>query len=1154
MASDFVHLHLHTEYSLLDGLTRIPDLMERLTRLKMPAVALTDHGSMFAAIEFYEAAQKHNIKPILGCEIYFVTHAISEPESSEKEIHHLTVLAKNEIGYKNLIKLVTRAHLEGFQRKPRVDLNLLSAHRDGLIVLSGCESSPFSHYLLTDRLDDARFLASTFKDLFRDDFYIELQNHQREVDRTLIRRLKTLAHEINIPTVATNDVHYIDPQDGPTQEVLLAIQTNKKWDDPGRLKIEPHEYYLKDASAMKNLFPEDLDAVTRTLEVAEKCETYLDLRNLKPRYPGFEVPPEFKTADDYFAHLCRKGLQERLGTPSPEAHQRLAYEMSVIQKMGLSTYFLVVADFIRFARSRDIPVGPGRGSSAGSLVAFVLGITDVNPLQYDLLFERFLNPDRISLPDIDVDFCAKRRDEVIQYVRDRYGAESVAQISTFGTLLSRAAIRDVARIFGADSATVESIIRLVPMGISLNDALKQTELQRLVAENPMVEKILTTARSLEGTVRSAGIHAGGVVIADSPLTELVPLKRGRASEIVTQYPMESLEKIGLIKMDFLGLRNLTVIHDACRKIRERHNVTIDLARIPLNDPAAYRIFKEGDTLGIFQFESPTARRLCRDIAPTNISELAAVNALNRPGPLINGLDRQYIASKRSGKIQSLHPLIDPILSDTFGVMIYQEQLMLIAMQMGGLTPGEADHLRKAVGKKDAREMEAVLPRLREGALKRKVPQDIVDKVIKTMREFAEYGFNKSHSVAYALLAYQTAYLKAHYPLDFLACLLTSVMGTDREAAYIRELRSRGFRILPPDINRSEAGFTVEDDAIRTALSALKGVGELVADSITSERNKNGPYASLWDFCNRIDTQRVNQGVIKALILSGAFDAIHHSRRGLEMVLPAYLELIQRKKRSSSDPASVLFRGSRSPGRAPDFVPLPADDDYPPVKRAELEHDYLGFFLSVHPVQLFARYRKSHRYPLIANLLSRGTSSRRVTVLGYLSDLQLRKTKKGMPVLRGVLEDETASVRILAFAEAAQNLPEDVRRTNRGVAIVSGDLQVDLLNESASEESENLTDANFLFRVDSFAPVADPAEAKPTADSPPSSPVLLFIPSPDEKTLKALRAALNQSPGSARVILQFNNWPSPPLRIHLGPPVGVNPALLLKRLPQGVVPL
>lgn len=1153
MSSDFVHLHLHTEYSLLDGLTRIPELMKRVARMGMPAVALTDHGAMFAAIEFYEAAQRAGIKPILGCEIYYVTHSITENEASEKEIRHLTVLAKNATGYKNLVKLNTRAHLEGFNRKPRVDFNLLETYKEGLIILSGCESSPFSQYILNEDFESARVLASTFKDLFGEDFYIELQNHNREIDRKLLIGLKQLAKEIGLQTVATNDVHYLDSKDGLIQEVLLAIQTNKKWDDPTRMKIEPHDYYLKDTRAMMAAFPEDTDAIRRTLDIAEKCETYLDFRQLKPRYPKFDVPPGFENADTYLEHLCVKGLEDHFGTPSEEARERLAYELSVIKKMGLSTYFLVVADFIRYAKSRDIPVGPGRGSAAGSLVAYALGITNVNPLQYGLLFERFLNPDRISLPDIDVDFCAKRRDEVIQYVRERYGSESVAQISTFGTMLSRAAIRDVARIFGVDTQIVDSIIRLTPMGVSLDEALKQTELQRLAHENPTVDMVLHRARALEGTVRNVGIHAGGVVIADTDLTELVPLKRGRAQELVTQYPMESLEKIGLIKMDFLGLRNLTVIHDACQRIRERHNVEIDLTRIPLNDRAAYRIFKEGDTLGIFQFESPTARHLCREIAPSNISELAAVNALNRPGPLINQLDRQYIQAKRSGKIQPLHPLIDPILADTYGVMIYQEQLMLIAMQMGGLSPGEADHLRKAVGKKDAREMEAVLHRLREGAFKKGVPAGVVDRVINTMREFAEYGFNKSHSVAYAILAYQTAYLKAHYPLDFLACLLTSVIGSDRLASYVRELRSRGLTVLPPDINRSEDRFTVEGDAIRTALNALKGVGEGVARTIVDERKKRGPYGSLWDFCKRVDTLRVNQGVIKVLILSGAFDSLHPSRAGMERVLLQYLEQLQRQKRLTPSPASALFRGVRdSPSEPP---PDPPAEDYPPLKRAELEHEYLGYFLSTHPVQLFSRTRKKRKAVLLSHLLSRGTTGRKVTVMGYIRDISLRKSKRGTSVLRAVLEDETASVRILAFAEAAQTLPEPIRGANKGVVVVHGNLQVDLRNESRPEDtdpSESFPEDQYLLHVEKFALPVEDHGTEPLSSDRSLSPLVLFVMNPTENTLRSVKEVILEAPGVSPVILHLLKWPASPVRVNLGPQFRVDPQKLSKkRLPDGV---
>ncbi len=1106
---DFVHLHVHSDYSLLDGVARLPQLVARAKELGMSALALTDHGALYGAIEFWHLCEQAEIQPILGCELYV---------HDGKDIYHLTVLAKNAEGYRNLVRLVSRAHLESKLPKPAIRYEDLVAHWEGLIVLTGCASGFLARRLLEGRTTEAREHLDFLRGAFGEDLYIEIQNHNRPEDRTLLRALSALSRESGVPLVATCDVHYLRPEHRRLQEVLIGIQTNTKLSDPRLLRVEGDGYHFLTPEEVASRFKEFPEAVRRTREIAEKCAHYLDLSEIRPRFPRFPVPPGFQDAGAYFRHLCWEGFRRRFPEGDPAAERRLRQEMEVIQRMGLETYFLVVQDFVREAKRRGIPVGPGRGSSAGSLVAYVLGITEVNPLRFGLLFERFLNPERVSLPDIDIDFCQERRDEVIRYVREKYGAENVAQVGTFGTLQSRAAVRDVARIMELDGNRVEELLLLLPEGLPLSEAVKEEGVQRLATRDPRIREVLEIAVALEGTVRNTGVHAGGVVIGDTVLTEIVPLKRGHRGTIVTQYSMESLELLGLIKMDLLGLRNLTVIQRALDLIARRTQQRPSLDRIPLDDPATYEIFKKGDTTGIFQFESAHARRLCREISPDNIEDLIAINALNRPGPLSTGMDRAYAQRKRTRRIPSVHPLVDPVLEETYGVMIYQEQVMRLAMQMAGFTAGEADRLRKAIGKKDQRVMDELLPRFEAGAKARGIPEDTIREVLQVMRKFAQYAFNKSHSAAYALLAYHTAYLKAHYPLEFLASQLTSLMGHPRTLTYIQEIRQKNIPLLPPDVNASDVGYTVDGQGIRVGLAAIKGVGLAAARQIVEERRTHGRYRSIVDFLRRVP---LNQGVLKALIRSGALDSVQPgaSRAGLEAHLETLLKVSTRAARG----ASALF-GSLPRESLQLDLSQPPDD---PLERPLRELEVLEFTVGPHPVEVLRR--QVGQLPRLVEVqgLSRGSS---VETIGYLRDLRMRRGRSGKNFLRGVLLDETARVPVIGFDDALESLPEEVRVRREGIVRLSGEVRVDV-----GEEEE----WQVVLRVRRFQPVRVATR----------EPLVLVLPEASRETLQRVRELLREVPGPAPVRLRMP-VDGKPLVVRLPEEFAVEPEQLRQRLPDG----
>src|SRR5271157_4104465 len=916
----FVHLHCHTDYSLLDGACDIDQLMKIAVEQKMPAVAMTDHGNLFGAVKFYNAAKAAGVHPVIGCEMY-VSGQGHKTRSDTDRYHHLVLLCENQEGYRNLIKLVSTAYLDGFYYKPRVDLDLLSRHSKGLICLSACLRGEIPETILSDKYDEARRLAHTYADIFgRNNMFLEVQDHHLEQDARLTPELNRLSHETGLPLVATNDSHYLRKDDARAHEILLCIQTGKSFNDPNRMRWNTPDFYLKSRAEMMELFGELEDAVDRTWEIAQRCQVKLE--KVASPFPKFDVPVEH-SADTYFEYVARQGFEKRrvrleamraagaLKHDLAEYVERLDREILMIQKMKFSGYFLIVWDFIRYAKSKGIPVGPGRGSAAGSLVGYAMAITDIDPLQYGLLFERFLNPERVSMPDIDVDFCMNRRGEVIQYVTEKYGREQVAQIITFNTLGARAAIKDVGRVLEIPFADVERLTKMVPnvLNISLEDAIKQEPgFNEAAKKDPRIDEVLKVALRLEGLSRNCSVHAAGVVISPQPLKELIPLYKTNRDEIVTQFDMNGLDKLALLKMDFLGLTTLTLIQDALRLIQKRHGVEVVPEDLPLDDKATYEIFSKGFTSGVFQFESGGMRDILRRYQPSRLEDLTALNALYRPGPLQGGMVDDFIERKWGRRaVQYDLPELKELLEETYGVIVYQEQVMQISNRLAGYSLGEADVLRRAMGKKNAEEMAKQRQRFIQGAVGRGLPQRKVEKIFELMEQFAGYGFNKSHSAAYAYLAYVTAYLKAHYPIDFMAALLTAETGnTARVVKYINECRQMGIRILPPDVNDSDWSFTPDGEAIRFGLGAVKSLGQGAVEAITRARAESGRFASLHDFCEKVDTSTVNKRMIESLIKAGAMDSLEGTRVQKFAVVESAMEGGQRVWRDREHGQEGLF--------------------------------------------------------------------------------------------------------------------------------------------------------------------------------------------------------------------------------------------------------
>ncbi|HSF30043.1 MAG TPA: DNA polymerase III subunit alpha [Candidatus Tectomicrobia bacterium] len=1029
---DFVHLHLHTEYSLLDGANRTAELFATAKSYGMSAIGLTDHGNMFGALEFYRQGKETGIKPILGCELYVApgsrfdrssTHGISDAS------YHLTVIAKNYAGYRNLIKLVTAGYLEGFYYRPRVDKELLAKHAEGLIILSGCLSGEVLNALANGQEERAREAARWYQEHFgAGHYFLEVQRHDLDGEGAFNEALMRLSRDLHIPLVATNDCHYLQAADAEAHEVLLCIQTGKSLSDPKRFAFSTPDFYFKSAPEMATRFHDIPGAVEQTLAIAESCNLEIPLG--ETHLPRYQVPSGY-TLDSYLEATVFERLQQRLNLAErrgrrlpPELsgryEQRAAHELHVIQQMGYSGYFLIVWDFIDYAKRQGIPVGPGRGSAAGSLVAYALGITELDPLQYNLLFERFLNPERVTLPDIDIDFCQERRDEVIEYVTQKYGKENVAQIITFGTMMAKAVLRDVGRTLDIPYGEVDRIAKLVPnrLNITLADALKEEpKLREIDQQGGQMTRLISTAQALEGLVRHASTHAAGVVIAPEPLTEYLPLYKGNKGEVVTQYAMEDIEQLGLLKMDFLGLRTLTVLHNTLRFIQDSRRTEITLGEIPLDDARTYQLLSEARTFGVFQLESQGLRDILRKLKPSVFEDVIALVALYRPGPLGSGMIDDFIQRKHGkAEVEYLLPELEPILKETYGIIVYQEQVMQIASAIAGFSLGTADILRRAMGKKKPEVMAEQREVFLKGALEHGFDQKKAEELFELMAYFAGYGFNKSHSAAYALIAYWTAYLKAHHPREYMAALLTSeVQNTDKVIRYINESRDMGISILSPDVNDSYRDFRVVGEAIRFGLAAVKNVGDHAIEAIILAREADGPFTSLYDFCQRVNLKVMNRRVIESLIKCGAFDTTGDTRAQMIACLDDYLEAGQKRQRDREDGQISMFDDGEDASPTRHRPRVPSLPEWEESQLLAHEKEVIGFYITGHPL---TRYERQLRLYAIANTQTLGTfqDGDKVSLGGMVFKTRLQTTRKGDRMAFVTLEDVQGQVDVIVFPE------------------------------------------------------------------------------------------------------------------------------------------
>jgi DNA polymerase III subunit alpha len=1037
MATPFVHLHCHTDYSLLDGACEISQLMELAAEQKMPAVAMTDHGNLFGAVEFYNGAKAKGVHPVIGCEVY-VAQQGQTVKSESNRYNHLVLLCENQEGYRNLIQLVSSGYLDGFYYKPRIDKDLLSRHSKGLIALSACLRGDVNETLLADRYDEAKKLAYEYSDLFgKKNFFLEIQDHGLEQDKRVLPMLARLAADTEIPLVATNDSHYLRRDDARAHEIMLCIQTGKTMSDPNRMRFDQPAFYLKSREEMMELFGEVEDALDRTWDIAQRCQ--LKLEPVKEPFPKFPIP-EGHSADTFFEYVARQGFEKRrtrleaLAAQGRLKHnlnqyvERLEREIKTIQQMKFSGYFLIVWDFIRYAKLKSIPVGPGRGSAAGSLVSYAMEITDIDPLAYGLLFERFLNPERISMPDIDIDFCTRGRGEVIQYVTEKYGREQVAQIITFGTLGARAAIKDVGRALDISFADVNKLTTLIPsmpLNIKLAEARKmEPQIDDLARKEPRLKEVLEVAQRLEGMSRNASVHAAGVVISPVALKELVPLYKTNKDEIVTQYDMVGLEKLSLLKMDFLGLTTLTIIEDALKLILKHRGVVLKIEDVPMDDPQTYQnIFSKGYTSGVFQFESAGMRDILRRYQPDRVEDLIALNALYRPGPM--GMIDDFI-DRKHGRKEVTYEIAEmkEILEETYGVMVYQEQVMQMSNRLAGYSLGEADLLRRAMGKKKLEEMAKQRAHFTAGAKANGHPQRKAEKVFDLMEKFAGYGFNKSHSAAYAYLAMVTAYLKAHYPLEFMSALLTSEAGnTAKVVKYINECREMGIKVLAPDVNSSDFTFTPvttgDAQGIRFGLGAIKNVGLNAVESIVKARTETGPFPSIYDFCERVDLGAVNRRMIESFIKAGAMDGLGGTRSQFFAVIDSAIETGTRAQKDRLSGQSGLFAMLMEETAAAPH-PLPKVPDWTSNEKLTGEKEILGFYITGHPLDQYmdkVRELATHQTSTLEGL----AKSTEVALCGILTGVNRRRNKDGKLWASMALEDLEGAIEGMVFSTQYERL-------------------------------------------------------------------------------------------------------------------------------------
>ncbi|MGE3980249.1 MAG: DNA polymerase III subunit alpha [Candidatus Omnitrophota bacterium] len=1029
---DFVHLHVHTQYSLLDGTCRINKLIEKAVEYQMPAVAMTDHGNMFGAIDFYLAANKAKIKPIIGVEAYLSVNGSRMDKSPQnKATSHLLLLSKDLTGYRNLMKLISAGYLEGFYYHPRIDKEILSQHSQGLICSSACLKGEVAWNLMQGNYNAALKSADDFQNIFgKGNFYLELMDHGIEIQKKVNPLIVKISKELNIPLVATNDVHYLEPHQSHAHDALLCIQTQSMLSDPGRMKLQSGEFYFKDQIAMKNLFSEVPEAISNTVEIADKCDLKLNFDTYHlPRF----VPPAGQSQKDYLIQLCQEGLRRRYTTVSEEVRSRLAQELNIIEKMGFIAYFLIVWDFINFAKENNIPVGPGRGSAAGSLVSYLLGITDLDPLYYGLLFERFLNPDRSGMPDIDIDFCYERRGEVIEYVTRKYGKSNVAQIITFGTMQARAAIRDVGRVMGVSYGDVDRIAKLIPndLGISLEEAVKkEPQLDQLCKSDKVSNDVYEMARVLEGLTRHASIHAAGVVISDKPLTEYVPLFKTSDDQITTAYSMNSIAKIGLLKMDFLGLRTLTVIDEAVKLVKQRHHIDLDMDRAALDDRKTYEMLGKAKSFGVFQLESAGMRELLKKIKPSEFEDLISILALYRPGPMGSGMLDDFIKRKR-GEIAVVydHPKLEPILKATYGIIVYQEQVMQIPVALAGFTLVQADHLRRAMSKKIQSVMDQMRKDFVEGCERTsQISSEKANKLFDLIDYFSGYGFNRSHSAAYALITYRTAYLKANYPVEFMCSILNSELNnTDKLVEYIKECEANGIKILSPHVNRSLKKFSVVDKkTIQYGLLAVKNVGSSAIDSIVEQR-ENGEFLSLQELCERVDLRTTNRKVLESLIKCGALDDFKIYRSQMMTVLDRTLEISAKlQKEKASGQVSFFDMMDMGSGFVKESEKLPDIKEWPQNQILTYEKEVLGYYVSGHPLSHYRTEIKQFTDFSTRNL-TKAVDGEEVRIVGLISKIKLtntRKTNERMAIIR--LEDAEGAIEVVVFPSAYVNLAPFLR--------------------------------------------------------------------------------------------------------------------------------
>jgi DNA polymerase-3 subunit alpha len=1136
-ADSFVHLHLHTEYSLLDGAIRIKDLMRKAASLEMPAVAITDHGNLFGAIEFYKEAVEAGIKPIIGCEAYMAPGSIKDrPNSMRDAAYHFTLLAKDEIGYRNLVKLISTAHLDGFHYKPRIDKELLAAHSAGLIGMSACLKGEVNMAIQADNLAKARQSTSEFCDILgRENFFLELHDHGIEAQHKCNAVLPQLAEEFGIGLVAANDVHFLERAHHEAHDVMICIGTGKMVHDERRMRYVP-ELYFKTADEMRALFPQHPSAITNTLEIADRCN--LNLEFGKSKYPEYPAP-DGKTREGYLRELCYKGLHERYGERAgtdSELIKRLDYEVDVLEKTGFVSYFLIVWDFIDYAKRRGIPVGPGRGSAAGSIVAYVLGITDVDPLQFNLLFERFLNPDRVSPPDIDVDFCEARRGEVLEYVRQKYGERRVSQIITFGKLKAKSVVRDVGRVMGLSYGEADRLAKMIPneLNITLASAAEKTpDLKKAIETEASTRQLWEHAKLLEGLSRNAGVHAAGVVIGDRDLSEYVPLCRdSKGTDVISQFAMGPLNDLGLLKMDFLGLKTLTVMEDTVVLIRKRVP-DFAISKIPLDDGAAFGLYNRGETIGLFQMESGGMTSVSKQFDVQKIDDIIALIALYRPGPM--DLIPDFIKRKKGiTKIKYEHPLLAEICADTYGVMIYQEQVMAAASRLAGYSLGQADLLRRAMGKKDREKMAKERANFIEGCARtNSIAEKKANTIFDLLEKFAGYGFNKSHSAAYGLISYQTAYLKANFPVEFMSGLLSNeINNTEKISVFVGECKRMGISILPPDVNRSSLKFTPEPHdngmAIRYGLAAIKHVGEGAMEAAIREREARGEFASLEDFCARLDSRVANRKMLESLIKSGAFDFLGRDRAELFDCIEESLAASAASHRDRAAGQVSLFDEVSTPMRQTRKRSI---TPWTERETMTFEKELLGFYVTGHPLDAFAGAIAAGNYQPISSLAELDDRAN-FRIAGSIAQVDKKFTKKeAKPFAVIFLEDLSGTIEIVLWNEVYVQVAE-VLEAGRVIAVRGTlDKREDAVRATAQRVKVLLPNA--------AAPSAKAPSGEDQRDTVGECVVLLFTPNTTTHDLRAVQSILEASPGPRPVRLLFARAAGDPLQIEAGSDFRIN---------------